>query len=395
MQKFLWLKVSGKRSNEMKTALVITSVASMVDQFLFSNLELFQSMGYEVHVACNFEKGSSCSDERILELKNNLSQRNILYHQINFAREVTKISENIRAYQEVCKLVSEYQYDFIHCHSPIGGVVTRIACRKMRKHGTSVIYTAHGFHFFKGAPIKNWILYYPIERVCSRWTDVLITINQEDYTFAKRKMKAKKVEYIPGIGIDVERISHIDVDRTAKRSELDIPNEAILLLSVGELNKNKNHETVIRAIANMDVYYIIAGKGDLDEHLRLTIEELGLTNRVKLLGFRKDILELCKTADVFVFPSFREGLSVSVMEAMASGLPIVCSRIRGNTDLVDENGGELFDPYSVEDCARAITQLVQSNSKDKGIYNLNKVVNFSKPKVTGMIKRVVEYSTDG
>lgn len=379
----------------MKTALVITSVASMVDQFLFSNLELFQSMGYEVHVACNFEKGSSCSDERILELKNNLSQRNILYHQINFAREVTKISENIRAYQEVCKLVSEYQYDFIHCHSPIGGVVTRIACRKMRKHGTSVIYTAHGFHFFKGAPIKNWILYYPIERVCSRWTDVLITINQEDYTFAKRKMKAKKVEYIPGIGIDVERISHIDVDRTAKRSELDIPNEAILLLSVGELNKNKNHETVIRAIANMDVYYIIAGKGDLDEHLRLTIEELGLTNRVKSLGFRKDILELCKTADVFVFPSFREGLSVSVMEAMASGLPIVCSRIRGNTDLVDENGGELFDPYSVEDCARAITQLVQSNSKDKGIYNLNKVVNFSKPKVTGMIKRVVEYSTDG
>lgn len=374
----------------MKTVLVITSVASMVDQFLFPTLELFQNMEYEVHVACNFDKGNTCSDERVLELKSKLRDRNILYHQIDFAREVSKVSENIRAYKEVYKLVSDHKYDLIHCHSPIGGLITRLACRKIRKHGTPVIYTAHGFHFFKGAPIKNWMLYYPVEKLCSRWTDVLITINQEDFSFAKRKMKSKKIEYIPGIGIDLERITNIDVDRTEKRRELGVPNGAILLLSVGELNKNKNHETVIRAIADMDVHYIIAGRGDLEDQLRLTIEELGLTNRVKLLGYRKDIVELCKTADVFVFPSFREGLSVSVMEAMGSGLPIVCSRIRGNTDLIDENGGEMFDPHSVEDCSRAIKQLIHSNKRDKGIYNLNKVENFSETKVISMIRRIIE-----
>ena len=184
----------------MKAVLVITSVASMVDQFLFPTLELFQNMEYEVHVACNFDKGNTCSDERVLELKSKLRDRNILYHQIDFAREVSKVSENIRAYKEVYKLVSDHKYDLIHCHSPIGGLITRLACRKIRKHGTPVIYTAHGFHFFKGAPIQNWILYYPVEKLCSRWTDVLIAINQEDFSFAKRKMKSKKIEYIPGIG---------------------------------------------------------------------------------------------------------------------------------------------------------------------------------------------------
>ena len=374
----------------MKSVLVITSVASMVDQFLFPNLELFQNMGYEVHVACNFERGNSCSGERVLALQSRLRERNIPYYQIDFARDVTEVLENIRAYKEVKKLVSSHKYDLIHCHSPIGGLLTRIACRKIRKHGTTVIYTAHGFHFFKGAPIKNWILYYPVEKICSRWTDVLITINQEDYSFAKRKMKSGKIEYVPGIGIDLERITKIEVDRAEKRRELDIPDGATLLLSVGELNKNKNHETVIRAIGDLDVYYIIAGRGELEEQLQLTIEKLGLANRVKLLGFRQDILELCKSVDVFVFPSFREGLSVSVMEAMASGLPVACSCIRGNTDLIDENGGEMFDPYSVEDCTRAIKNLMQSDTSAKGTYNSNKIVNFSKTRVTGMLRRIIE-----
>ena len=186
----------------MKTVLVITSVASMVDQFLFPTLELLQSMGCKVHVACNFERGNTCSDEKVLELKSKLEARKIPYYQIGFARDVTKVLDNLRAYKEVCKLLSNQKYDLIHCHSPIGGLITRIACRKTRKHGTKVIYTAHGLHFFKGAPIQNWMLYYPIEKICSRWTDVLITINREDFSFAKRKMKAKKIEYLPGVGID-------------------------------------------------------------------------------------------------------------------------------------------------------------------------------------------------
>lgn len=372
----------------MKTVLVITSVASMVDQFFIPTLELFQNMEYEVHVACNFEKGNTCSDERVLELKSKLRARNILYHQIDFARKVSKVSENIRAYKEVFKLVSDHKYDIIHCHSPIGGLITRLAARKARKNGTKVIYTAHGFHFYKGAPLKNWLLYYPAEKLCAHFTDVLITINQEDYALAKRKMKAKRVEYVPGVGIDLTKFGQVAVDKSAKRKELGIPEDSTLLLSVGELNENKNHETVIRAISDMDVYYIIAGRGDLEEQLCLTIKKLGLTNRVKLLGYRKDIVELCKTADVFVFPSFREGLSVSVMEAMASGLPCVVSRIRGNTDLIDENGGALFDPHSVDNCNNAINSVCSLSMTELGSYNREKIKSFELSEVNRQMKEL-------
>lgn len=375
----------------MKTVLVITSVASMVDQFLFPTLELFQNMEYEVHVACNFEKGNTCSDERVLELKSKLRDRNILYHQIDFAREVSKVSENIRAYKEVYKLVSDHKYDLIHCHSPIGGLIARLAARNVRKNGTKVFYTAHGFHFYKGAPLKNWLLYYPVEKLCAHFTDVLITINQEDYALAQKKMKAKRVEYVPGVGIDLTKFGQVAVDKSAKRKELGIPEDAMLLLSVGELNKNKNHETVIRAIKDLDVYYIIAGKGDLQEHLQSVIDELGLTNRVKLIGFRSDITELCAAADLFVFPSFREGLSRSLMEAMASGLPCVVSNIRGNADLIEDGkGGFLCTSASAEEFAAVLQELLQNAAlrQKMGKNNRQKIKKFDVSVVENKMRKI-------
>jgi len=172
-----------------------------------------------------------------------------------------------------------------------------------------------------------------------------------------------------------------------------VPKDAFLLLSVGELNANKNHQIIIRALERLNnpkVHYVIAGVGDKREYLLNLAAELGISEQVHLLGYRKDVAELYKTVDVFVFPSFREGLSASVMEAMASGLPIVCSCIRGNIDLIDENGGEMFDPHSIEDCTRAIKKIIQSNKNDKGNYNLNKVGNLSEMKVNSMIRRIIE-----
>lgn len=296
---------------------------------------------------------------------------------------------NLTAIKQLKKLVEENEYDIVHCHTPVAAMCTRLACRKARKQGTKVFYTAHGFHFYKGAPLKNWLLYYPVEKLCAHFTDVLITINQEDYALAKKKLKAKQIEYVPGVGIDLKKFSGVAVDKTAKRQELGIPEDATLLLSVGELNENKNHETVIRAIAGMDVYYIIAGKGGRQGHLEQIIEELGLTSRVKFLGFRKDVGELCGAADIFVFPSFREGLPVAVMEAMASDMPVVCSRIRGNTDLIDENGGVLFDPHSVEDCRAAIQKAVAADKKQAGAYNLEKVNAFSSVSVNKQMTQIV------
>lgn len=309
-------------------------------------------------------------------------------HQIHTSRSPLK-KENLKAIKQLKMLVEKEKYDIVHCHTPVAAMCTRLACRKARKKGTKVLYTAHGFHFYKGAPLKNWMLYYPVEKFCAHFTDTLITINQEDYALAQKKLKAKCVEYVPGVGIDLTKFGPATVNKAAKRKELGIPDNVTLLLSVGELNENKNHETVIRAIATLEnVYYIIAGKGDLQEHLQSVIYKLGMADRVKLLGHRNDIGELCGTADIYAMPSYREGLSVALMEAMGKGLPCVVSRIRGNTDLIDENGGAFFDPHSIEDCKKAIQKAISSEIKNFSTYNIEKIKKFSLGTVNAQMKDI-------
>ena len=284
---------------------------------------------------------------------------------------------NIKAIGQIKRIARKGQYDIVHCHTPIAAVCTRMACRPLRKKGVKVFYTAHGFHFYKGAPLKNWLIYYPVEKFCAHFTDTLITINKEDFELARKKMQAKRVVYVPGVGIDLKKFGHTKTNKAEKRKELGIPDDATLLLSVGELNENKNHETVIRAIANMNLYYLIAGEGDLHEHLQSVINEQGLSNRVKLLGYRTDVAELYKAADLYILPSIREGLNVSLMEAMASGLPVVCGRIRGNMDLIDAKGGALFEPQNIYECREAIKQALCRDMINLGRYNQEKVRTFS------------------
>ena len=299
---------------------------------------------------------------------------------------------NLSAIGQIRRLVEQEQYDIVHCHTPIAAACTRLACRKLRKKlGVKVFYTAHGFHFFKGAPIKNWLLFYPMEKLCAHYTDKLITINQEDYNRAKRKMKAKEVCYVPGVGVDFSRFQGITVDRAAKRRELGLPENGTILLSVGELNENKNHQTVIRALAQMqrdDLYYMIAGVGTKEEELKDLAACLGLADQVQLLGYRSDVPELCYAADLFCFPSFREGLPVSLMEAMGSGLPCVASRIRGNTDLLDSEGGAFFDPHSVEQCRCAILEVLSGDRVRMGQHNIQKTKVFSAENVLKIMKTI-------
>jgi glycosyltransferase involved in cell wall biosynthesis len=363
----------------MKRVLMLASVASMIDQFNMSNISILLDMGYEVHVACNFEKGNTCSDKRIQELQEKLRQLNISYHQINFARNIIKINQNIKAYHQVLNLLTMYKYDFIHCHSPIGGLCGRIAAHLTK---TKVIYTAHGFHFFKGAPIKNWLLYYPVERWLSRYTDVLITINKEDYNRAKRKFRTKQVEYMPGVGIDIEKINNVNIDKETKRKELNVASEAFVVLSVGELNKNKNHEVIIKALAeikNPNIYYIICGQGKLESYLKELIGSFKLENQVKLLGFRNDIAEICKASDVFAFPSRREGLGLAALEAMASGLPIITSNMHGIVDYsINELTGFNCNPSDIDGFIRAIERMINDSEMriKMGWYNIGAVKTY-------------------
>ena len=332
----------------MKKALIIVSVASMIDQFNMPNVRLLQSMGYEVDVAANFEYGNTCSLECLENLKKELELLHVNYTHIGMYRNPIYLKKTYYAYKKIAKMIRNNQYEIIHCQSPIAGVLTRIAACNCKN--TTVIYTAHGFHFFKGAPIINWLVYYPIESYCARYTDKLITINEEDFKQAK-KFKLRNygtVHYISGVGIDIEKIKNVKVDKNEKRKELGVYNpKTTIFLSIGELNKNKNHEVAIRALANlkdMDFKYIICGSGPLKEYLLKLASSLGINDKVKLLGYRYDINEICKASDIFIFPSIREGLPVSVMEAMASKLPVICSDIRGNKDLIDEGkGGFLFN----------------------------------------------------
>ena len=265
---------------------------------------------------------------------------------------------NIRAIKQIKSIAKDY--DIVHCHTPLASIATRLACKGFRKNGLEVIYTAHGFHFYKGAPLKNWLIYYPVEKICAHWTDVLITINKEDFELAKKKMKAKRIEYIPGVGIDTKKFAEVVVDRDKKREEIGVPKDAKLLLSVGELNENKNHKVIIEALGKINdsnIHYVIAGIGDQKENLENLAKNLNVN--LHLLGYRKDVAELYKCADLYVLPSIREGLNVSVMEALASGLPVICSKIRGNIDMVHDGvNGYLFEPTAVNSVADSIKKVV-------------------------------------
>ena len=378
----------------MKKALIATSVASMIDQFNMPNIRLFIELGYEVTVAANFAECGSITKARADELVKRLKEMGVTVVNTPIPRKISALGGIFKSYRKIKKLSRANKYDIVHCHSPIGGAITRLAVRKERKEGqTKTVYTAHGFHFYKGAPKKNWMLYYPVEKLCARFTDVLLTINSEDYAFAKEKLRAGRVEYIPGVGIDNESFYALKRMRDEKKEYFGIPKDAPVILSVGELNSNKNHETVVRALAaleNDDAHYVIAGKGDLFDKLVYLSRSLGVEDRVHLLGYREDVREIYGIADVFAHPSFREGLPVSVIEAMAAGLPVVASNIRGNVDLIDRDGGVLLQPKDVEGFAEAIDKLIVSykTRKDMGAYNCEKAEKYSTSAVVEVLREI-------
>ncbi len=357
-----------------KVLFVATVVQKHIKVFHTPYLEMFRQAGYETFVAAANDTGGEvclpCCDR---------------YVEIGFRRNPFHPA-NIGAFFRLKRLIDSEHFDLIHCHTPVGGVLGRLAAARSRRQGTKVLYTAHGFHFYKGAPLINWLIYYPIEKLCALLTDLLITINREDFELARTKFRAKRVEYVPGVGVDMNRFTPSKEGRGQMREALGIPESAKVLLSVGELNANKNHETVIRAIADTDVYYIIAGAGDRQNRLQQLIDETGLGGRVRLLGYRSDIAELCRAADVYALPSLREGLNLSLMEAMASGLPVVCSRIRGNVDLIDPEGGVMFDPRSARECRQAIQAVLSGDMPRMGRHNLDKVREFSAERVGGIMR---------
>ncbi len=369
-------------------ALILASVASMIDQFNMPNIQLLVEYGYDVDVVCNCKEGNNISDERVREMATKLKEMGVRVMHAPIPRKITDVRGIRKSLVQVKKLCNKNKYTLLHCHSPIGSVVARLAAAEARKkYGTKVIYTAHGFHFYKGAPKKNWFIFYPIEKVCSYLTDVLITINKEDYAFAKKHMNAGRVVYIPGVGVDTTKFCLKDFDAAEKKKEIGLELDDVMVLSVGELNQNKNQEIIVRALAKMEhskIHYVIAGKGDTGEYLMQLASELGVN--LHLLAYRTDIIELLNAADVFVFPSFREGLSVALMEAMAAGLPCVVSKIRGNVDLVDTKGGYLCKPDDVDAFYVALEKLKDVEQQEQmGQHNREVMQQFDVHRIMEMV----------
>lgn len=312
----------------MKKVLFVASVTKHINVFHIPYLKYFKDKGYEVHVASNGNEKIKYCDK---------------HFNLEFERSPFK-AKNIKVYKKLKKIINDGNYEIIHCHTPVASVLTRLAAKKTRRrNGTKVFYTAHGFHFYKGAPLKNWIIYYPIEKYLAKRTDTLITINEEDYEFAKKKLNARKVEHVHGVGVDEEKFNFYfsDSERDAMRQNLTVGPLDFLMMYAAELNDNKNQKMLIdtmKIVVKMfpNIKLILAGTGPLKEAYEKEITENFLQNNIFLIGYRTDIPKLLKISDLYVATSKREGLPINILEAMISGLPLVVTDSRGQRELVND-----------------------------------------------------------
>ncbi len=350
-----------------KKVLFVATVDSHILQFHIPYLKWFKEHGYEVHVATNGDEKIPYCDKK---------------HKICVERRPIKIN-NLKAIIQLRRLINEDKFDIIHCHTPMGSVVTRIAAQKARKkYGTKVIYTAHGFHFFKGAPVRNWIIFYPVEKWLSKYTDCLITINQEDYDLAKNKFWCKNVKFVQGVGVDKNKFNFAmsEEEKNKIRKELGIDKKDFVIIYPAELSKRKNQGMLLDIIKELkddgynNVKLLLPGLDSINGEYQRYAERLEIKDEVKFLGYRNDIPKLMKISNLAVSAAKQEGLPVNLIEAMMSNLPIVATNCRGNRDLI----GDCVDIDDKKKFKEKIINNIKNNltkNYDKDKYELSNIVD--------------------
>ena len=334
-------------------ALFVATVQSHIAQFHLKAIELLKQNGYEVHVAAR----DNLAEKNGLQLKNVDEVFDIPFLRSPFS------PKNLAAYKSLRKVICEGHYDLIHCNTPVGGILTRIAARK---ESGKVLYTAHGFHFYKGAPLKNWILYYPIEKIMAHYTDGLITINDEDYKLAKNKFHCP-VYRIHGVGINTKKFNDISKEKLEELKDRYHLHNKVIILCTGELNNNKDQETVISAMTKViaecpDARLLLAGNGPKENVLRNKISDLHLSEFVKLIGYRTDLQYFVHISDLVVSASLREGLGLNLIEAMFCHKPVIGAENRGHRELIIEGkNGYLVPPKD----STAFSEKIISLCKDQ------------------------------
>ena len=374
----------------MSKMLFISNISRGITTFVTASIAAAHSLDLDFYQVANWQ------DADVSQIEKDEKSYDIKIKSVPMSRNPFA-KTNLTAYKELVKFIKEEHIDYIHCNTPTGGVLGRLAGKKCKVK--KVIYQAHGFHFYKGAPKKNWLLYYPVEKWLAHYTDALITINNEDFELAKTKFKLRKngkVYYVHGVGIDTTKHNLSTKIREEKRIELKLNEDDIALISMGDLIERKNYDTAIRAIAkanNRALQYFICGKGPEEENLKKLAESLGVSEQIHFLGFRSDVKELLSAVDIFLFTTKQEGLPRSMMEAMASGLPCVASKIRGNTDLLEgTEGGYLCETADVSTYAEAINLLANDKTlrETMGKNNLVTIQKFNTETVTEELRKIYE-----
>lgn len=352
----------------MGKRILITSTDLMMIQFLVPHVQNLAEHGYEVEIACSEVGG------RMNEVREKLKDYTRAIHTVRLVRSPASLT-NLKGYQDMKQVINTGKYDIIWTNEPVMGVVTRLAARAARKSGTKVLYMVHGFHFYKGAPLVNWMVYYPVERWASRFCDEIVTINKEDYGRAKQ-FHAREIRYIHGIGVDTTRLQKKERQHNI-RQELKFQKDDFMILSVGELTKRKNHQVVIRAlgeIRDQRIQYLVCGKGKLQDKLQKLSKKQGIEKNVHFLGYRNDVVDICSQADLFVLSSLHEGLSIASLEAMYCGLPIIISDIRGVRDYLEDGvNGYICKSGDVSSFAKAIVLLKKNQHIRESMSNHNRI----------------------
>ena len=324
-----------------KHILIVTTTHDFLWKFERDNVDLLQRMGYVVHYAANLNEPAYRSDEARFQ------EMGVWAHHIDIARSPFLFAQNKRALRQLLWLVHRFRIQAIHCHTPVGGVLGRLAGRLCEGQRPVVMYTAHGFHFYKGAPVFNWLTYYQVERLLARDTDVLIVINEEDYQAARhfRLRKGGRLYKIPGVGLDTEVFRPLsETMRNDLRARLGLQTKDFFLVSVGELNENKNQVVVLKALEKLrqeeadgfSYRYGICGDGFLRKKMERWIEERKMQDTVTLYGFCPNVAEVLGCADAAVFPSKREGLGMAGLEALAMGIPVIAADNRGTREYMQD-----------------------------------------------------------
>ena len=356
-----------------KKILICATTGCFFGHFLKKDIDEFKKLDYEITLIANFYEGCSVSNEEIEKFLNECNNSKINYINIPFSRSALNIN-NFKSYQMLKKLFKKNHYDIVYVHTPIASVITRLVVKKYRKNGTKVVYMVHGFHFYNGAPKKNWLIYYPIEKMCAKFTDVLITINNEDFEIAKKKFKkCKNIKYVHGIGLDEKKFQFnlSDDEKNNLRISLGIQNNDFVLIYPAEISKNKGQMWLIKSINNFlkkysNIHLLLPGTDRLNGKCQKLTKKLNLENKIHFLGYRNDVPKLLFISNLSISSSNREGLPVNIMEAMYVGLPIIASNCRGNRDLVINNkNGFLFNLNDKDTFSKYIEKIYKEENLNK------------------------------